>query len=303
MTKDTMPYVYFQGSVRPSQEARVSIASNTLQYGTGCFAGIKGSSSVGKVGVFRLMDHHTRLMQGAKILGIDYFMAYENFKEMLAELIAKNAPEGDFYIRPFIFSSQEELAPRPKGLKFELAVYLVQLSNYFDPEKGLKLMVSSWRKFPDASMPTKAKASGCYINSFLAAGEAMRFGCDDALMMDQEGSIVEASAANILLVRRGKILSPEVGLAALEGITLRSVCELLQEEDFSVDYGKIDRSMVYTADEMLLLGTAAQVSYVSSVDGRTFGDKPGAICLLLRKRFKEIFLGSHAKAKDWMVYF
>lgn len=271
MKTNKMPYVYFHGAIVPESQATISIASNSLQYGSTCFAGIRGYHRAGAIRIFRLHDHYLRLMNASKIMGLGYFITYPAFVLIVEDLIIKNSPTVDFYLRPFIFSQDEQLAPKVKGLSFELAIYMVPLSNYFDTNTGMRLMISSWRKFPDASFPTKAKAGGCYVNSMMATGEAMRCGYDEALLMDHEGFIVEASVANILISYRNRIIMPEIGSAMLEGITMRTMVELLEGEGEHVHYEKIDRSMIYTCDEMLLMGTAAQVVYVESVDGRHIG--------------------------------
>ena len=300
----TMPYVYFQGGSKHASEAHVSLACNSLQYGTTCFAGIRGYVQNGSVNIFRLADHHARLMNASKILGFNFYLPYESFFSVIEELVYLNKPQGDFYIRPFIFSNDEVLAPKPVGLNFDLAVYFIPLSNYFDPSKGMRLMVSSWRKFQDAALPTKAKAGGCYVNSFLATGEALRCGYDEALVMDQDGYVVEASVANLLLNYRGKLLLPEVGSAQLEGITMRTIVELLKEEGMDVHFERIDRSMVYTCDELLLFGTAAQVAYAQSVDDRPIGNgQAGEVCRLARMKFQEVLNGTHPNANVWMTAF
>ena len=305
MKQTTLPFVYFQGAVRPQSEARVSLACNSLQYGTTCFAGLRGYvEDDGDVTLFRMREHHERLMNASIIMGFNYYMSYEEFHQVMQELIKKNNPATDFYVRAFLFAADEQLSPKPKGLNFDLAVYLVPLGNYFDLKKGLRLMVSSWRKFPDTSLPTKAKAGGCYVNSFLATGEAMRCGYDEALVMDQEGYIVEASVANLLMAYRNRLLMPEIGASQLEGITMRTAIELLKEEGLEISFERIDRSMVYTCSELMLLGTAAQVAFAESVDDRPIGSKTaGSICQLLRRKFQAVLSGTHSKSRDWLTEF
>lgn len=308
----TLPFAYFMGQVIPSHEAKVSIASNSLQYGTTCFAGIKGYFREGKVRIFRLEDHHARLMSAARILGMDYFIAYQDFKALVAELVDKNQPKADFYIRPFLFSQDQKLAPKPQGLTFDLAIYLVSLDNYFASSRGMRLMVSSWRKFSDAALPTKAKAGGCYVNSFLATAEAMRCGYDEALLMDHEGYVVEASVANILVSHRQRLIMPQKGSALLEGITMRTAIEFLEEEGMPVCFEKIDRSMLYTCDELILTGTAAQITFAESVDGRFVGPpqetystekSAGPVCRLLREKFQAVLAMEHPKSNAWITEF
>lgn len=303
MSKGTLPFTYFQGQVRPAEQAMISIASHSLQYGTTCFGGIRGYHQGDRVVIFRLQDHYERLMNSSKIMGLGFSLPYEEFHGIIGELIARNRPKGDFYIRPFIYSGTCQLAPRLSGLSFELAIYFVDMGAYFAPTKGIRLGISSWRKFSDQALPTKAKAGGCYINSTMATSDALHNGYDEALLADNEGNIVEASVANILLVYRDRILSPPMGSPMLEGITLRSMVSLLAEEDRAVSFERIDRSMVYTCQEMMLLGTAAQLTFVASVDGRVIRETPGPICQLLRDKFAHVIAGRHPLSKEWVQVF
>lgn len=299
-----MPYVYFRGCLQPHHAAHVSLACNSLQYGTTCFGGIRGYVRQGQVKIFRLEDHHERLMTAAKILGFNYHISYEAFHAAIAELVLANKPQSDFYIRPFIFAPDEVLAPKPVGLNFDLAIYFVPLGQYLDTSKGLKLMISSWRKFPDAALPTKAKAGGCYVNSFLATAEVMRCGYDEALLMDHEGYVVEASVANLLMVYRNRLLVPEVGSAQLEGITMRSAIELLQSCGHKVEFARFDRSMLYGCSELMLLGTAMQVAHASEVDGRIIGDgKSGPVCHMLRRQFEALIESEDSSFENWLTPF
>lgn len=303
MKKNTMPYAYFCDRIVPVEQATVSIASNSLQYGTTCFAGIRGYFKNGYVRIFRLEDHHRRLMNAVKIMGMQIDISYIAFQKIIEELVEANCPNTDFYIRPFIFSRDEQLSPKPNGLSFDLAVYFVPMSHYYDPAKGLRLMVSSWRKFSDASLPTKAKAGGCYVNSFLATGEANRCGYDEALMLDDAGHIVEASVANILVVYRNRVLMPETGSAMLEGITMRTVIDLLKDDGITVQFEKIDRSMIYTCEELILMGTGAQITFAQSVDDRLIGQQPGIVCQRLRQQFSALLDDAHPRSREWVAEF
>lgn len=308
MTTRALPFAYFRRDVRPADQATISIASNSLQYGTTCFGGIRGYRRGNKIYVFRLKDHYERLMNASKIMAMGYYLPYAEFADIIGTLIAKNRPAGDVYLRPFLFSEDQQLAPRLQGLTFELAIYLADIGQYFPPEKGLRLGISSWKKFSDHALPTKAKAGGCYVNSVLATAEAIRSGYDEALMTDQEGNIVEASIANILMVYRDRVLSPPIGSAMLEGITMRSMVALLADEGTTVEFERIDRSMVYTCQELMLLGTAAQLSFAESVDGRVLGDikdrsgivRPGPVCQLLREKFEQVISNRHPRSAEWL---
>lgn len=303
--QEILPFAYFRKKIVPFHEAQVSVASQSLQYGLTCFAGIRGYFHGGKAKVFRLYDHYVRLKESTKILGIEVDFSWEEFSALVADLIAKNHPTTDFYIRPFFYSEDLSLGPKFKGQPFALSIYMMTLGKYFDAKGGLRLMISTWRKFSDAAMPTKAKAGGCYLNSALAKTEALFAGYDDALMMDEQGVIVEASVANIFLSRKGELFMPETGYALLEGITRRTVLAFFAEESIPVRAERIDRSMIYTADELFLTGTAAQVASVASVDGRTIGEKgePGPYAKMLETKFKEVIEGRHLFSEDWLTIY
>lgn len=300
MTSILMPYAYFRRKVRPAEEARISIAAHSLQYGTACFTGIRGHLRNSKIRLFRPKDHFERIMNAVKILGFDFSMDYSTFDKMLAEMIAKNKPTTDLYVRPFVLTEEELLTPRTDKMKFDLAVYMIPLGDYLDTSRGLKLMVSSWRKFADTTVSTKAKACGMYLHSSLARTQANQHGYDEALVMDDQGNLVEGSGENMFIVYRGEVIMPPTGASALEGITLRTVIEFLREEGIPIRFEPIDRSMAYTCDELLLTGTAAQVLFADSLDGRAIGKTMGPICTLLRKKFSEAIEMKHKKSKEWI---
>ena len=301
----TLPFAYFEGNIVPIKDAKISIACHSLQYGITCFGGLRGYVKDGKTKVLRLHDHYERLMNASKILAFDYFISFEEFSEIIRKLVARNSPTKDFYIRPFIFCPQERLAPKRPGLAFDLAIYFVAMSPYFETTRGLRLQISGWRKVSDNAISTKAKAGGAYLNSYLAASAALHDGYDDALLLDAEGFLVEASVANVLLVYRGECFMPPLGSSLLEGITMRTIAQLLEDEGYPVRFERIDRSMIYCAQELMILGTAAQIAYVESVDGRQIGPLPatgpGAICQLLQKRFTSVIEGTHKRSEQWIT--
>ncbi len=305
--KSMMPFAYFRDAIVPNEKACVSIASHSLQYGTMCFGGMRGYHRQGVARVLRLEDHHERLMNACKILGFNFEMTFQAFETIIADVIKANAPSSDFYIRPFIFSDDEILGPCMDERSFFFAVYMMPLNQYFKKSGGLRLMVSSRKKFSDASISTKAKASGCYLNSALATSEARRNGYDEALMMDDLGNIVEASVANLFVVYRNRVVTPHIGSGPLEGVTMRTIIDLLNDDGIPVDFDIIDRSMVYTCDELFLTGSAAQVTFVESVDGRVIGNKnhgqPGPFYHRANQLFNDVIDMKHARSKEWITEF
>jgi len=297
------PFAYFHKKIIPAKNAKISIASNSLQYGTSLFSGIRGYYDSGKIKIFRLRDHHARMMSGAKILGMEIQVPWGEFQKNFIKLTELNKPRTNVYYRPFFYSEDENLNPCFHELDFQMAIFMTDLTRSYDLAKGLRLMISSWRKTSDTAISTKAKAGGGYVNSSLALSEASRYGYDEALMMDEQGNIVEASAANLFIVWRGEVFMPETGSSMLEGITRRTAVEFLEEEGIKVRQGRIDRSMIYSCDEVILTGTYAQVLFTESVDGRTIGQKgkPGPICQLLQKKLKMAIKGQHPKSPDWLT--
>lgn len=307
MTNEKMNYCYFRKQIVPLEKATVNVSCQTMQYGSSCFSGIRGYYRDGKVRLFRLRDHYDRLMEGSKILSFGFFMEYENFERIIEDLVIANAPQEDFYIRPFIFTEDDSLGPRFDTPEFDMTVYMKPLNNYYDPDKGLRMMISSWRKMSDASISVKAKAGGSYLNSSLATTEAKRCGYDEALLLDQSGAIAEGSATNLLLEYQGNVITPPTGSATLNGITLRTAIQLLQSEGIPVRFEAIDRSMVYTSNELILTGTAAQVNFASSVDGREMAKSstgpPGPLCQLLRGLFDEVLNMKSPFSDKWITEF
>ena len=210
-------------------------------------------------------------------------------------------------MRPFVFCKEPRLSPKKAGLDFDLAIYMLPLADYVSTDGGLKLMSSTYRKYNDSAIPTKAKAGGSYINSFLATSDAQRNGYDDALMFDDTGNVVEVSVANIILIYRDQVIIPDTGNAALEGITVRSALELLEYNGYKINRGKIDRSMVFTADELLVTGTAMKITYAESLDKRPIGQldfnaKPeaGKFHKLLKSEYEKVINGEHELSSEWL---
>lgn len=299
--KTMLPYAYFEGQIVPSEQAKISIAAHSLQYGTTCFGGIRGYARDGEFRVFRILDHYERLKNAAKIFGMNFEMSFENFKKAIFELVEANKPESGFYFRPFIYSDDEVLTPKFMGINFKVAIYMIPLADYLDTSRGMRLIVSSWQKFPDSAISTKAKAGGSYLNSSLARTEAMRLGYDEALVMDSNWNIVEGSAENLFIMYRGEAYFPDLGSSMLEGITMRTVLELLKENGIPVRFGRIDRSMIYTCDELLLTGTGAQILFAESVDDRIISQEMGPVCKILREGFESILDMKHPRSNEWVT--
>lgn len=273
MEIDLQPYAYFEGEIVPAGEAKVSIATHALQYGTGAFGGIRGYLDVSgeTINIFRLPDHTRRLMNSARILRCELKLDADGLAGVIQDLVAKNNPHSNVYIRPFIYKAGIELTPHLKGIKDEIAIYVIQLDDYFAMDHPLRLMVSAWTRIADNIIPSRAKITGGYINSSLAKDQAAEAGFDDALMLNERGKIAEASGANLFIVRNGTLITSPVNGDILEGITRRTVAKFARDLGIALEEREIDRSELYVADEAFLCGTGAQIAAVGNIDGRPVG--------------------------------
>lgn len=281
------PHAFIRGQVVPFEEATVSIATNALHYGGGIFGGIKAIKTDKGLAVFRLDDHIARLQKSCRILHFPFELDADKVKQQIIELIQKNQPTGTTYIRPLIYRSDTALAPAIDG-EYDLAIYLLDMPNYFDPTKGTRVMVSSWQRNADNAIPPRTKATGGYINSALAINDATENGFDSAIMLDAQGNVSEGAVMNIFLVRDGKLITPSTDSSILEGITRRTVIELAQEWGIEIVERSVNRSELYIADEVFFCGTAANISWCPQIDSTTFGAKPGAITQRFIDAFDEL---------------
>ena len=302
MKVQAFPYAFFQDEFVNIEDAKVSIMTNALQYGTAIFGGIRAYyNAVDKAAyVFRLDDHYQRLLSSAKILGCPIPYTQAQLKDTTIELISKNQPTADAYLRPYAYVGNTELGPNLANTTLDFALYMIELNEYLPVNKGLSLTVSSWRRIPDTAIPSRAKASGAYINSALARKEATDGGFDETILLRENGLVSEGSAENIFLVRDGILITPSVSEGILEGITRRSVVKIAQDMDIPVETRPVEKSELYIADEVFLSGTGCQVAWVESIDTRTIGEGTlGPITKKLQDKFFGVVRGTDPDYTDW----
>ncbi|MFS8826188.1 aminotransferase class IV, partial [Synechococcus sp. R6-6] len=193
---DFLPYAYFQGQIVPFAEAKISIATHALHYGTAAFGGLRGipdPQNPDQVLVFRLDRHCRRLSQSARLLCFD--LPAERIEQVIVELIRKNRPSTSFYIRPLVYTSDLGISPRLHNIEKDFFVYGLELGDYLSPE-GVSCRISSWARQEDRSLPLRGKITGAYITSSLAKTEAAQAGYDEAILMNSQGKVSEASGMN-----------------------------------------------------------------------------------------------------------
>jgi branched-chain amino acid aminotransferase len=216
---------YHNGVWKPLAECTVPVNTHALQYGTGCFEGIRAYWNGQRVNLLLLAEHFRRLHRNAGLLLMKP-PAVEEMLEIAKELVRRNNPAQNVYLRPVVYKAGTSLGPVLLGVPDGFMCYLMPLGDYLDTSKGLQLCVSSWRRLPDNALPTRTKATGGYLNSALAKSEAVMNGYDEAIFLNDRGQVCEGSAENIFLVRDGRLHTPDRTADILEGITRKAVSAL-----------------------------------------------------------------------------
>jgi branched-chain amino acid aminotransferase len=299
-----LEYAFFEGQFVPFADAKISVGTHAVQYGTGAFAGIRGylDADGETINIFRLPEHATRLLNSAKLLRATLPFTRETLSQTIVDLVEKNAPAGDVYIRPFVYKSSVQLTPRLTGLDNELAIYMLQLGDYLDTTSGVKAAVSSWHRLPDNAVPGRGKISGGYINSALAKDEAEEKGADEAILLDQHGHVAEGSGCNLFLVRDGTLVTAPITGDILEGITRRTMMQFAHDEGIPIQERDIDRSELYIVDEAFFCGTGVQIAPITTIDGRPVGEGiPGPISQKLREIFFDTVRGRNATYAQFLT--
>jgi branched-chain amino acid aminotransferase len=283
---------YLDGKFTPLADAKVSIATHALQYGTGVFEGIRAywNPAQEQLYVFRLREHFERMANSVKIVRIALPGDPDALSEIALELLRKNGFKSDVYVRPLAFKAARSVKVALHGLRDGFGMYAFPLGAYL-PTGGLAARTASWRRTSDDAIPARGKLTGAYINTALAVDEAHDFEADEAIFLTADGHVSEGGGANIFMVRSGALITPPVTDDILEGITRDSILELAAELGILVQERQIDRTELYVADEVFFCGTGAQVAPCVKIDGRVVGD--GAIGPIAKKIGEVYFAIAH----------
>lgn len=296
--------IWFDGQLVEAAEAKVSVLSHALHYGTSVFEGIRAYATERGPAVFRLHEHSVRLLESAKIIGMKPQLSAAEIDRAVLETIRANNMDSA-YIRPLIWYGAKSLGvnPGPNPLHFMVAV--MPWGAYLGDEavrKGARLITSSWRRSSPDILPTKAKAGGNYINSVLANQEAKAGGFDEALLLDHQGFVAEGSGENVFMVR-GDVLYAISHSVNLRGITRDSVMQLARHLGMQVEQTMATRDELYTADEVFMTGTAAEVTPVASIDNRDIGSgSAGPVSLQLRELYLKVAAGQVPEFSHWLTH-
>jgi branched-chain amino acid aminotransferase len=294
-----LPIAYFENQFIPFEDAKLSIATHALHYGTGAFGGLRGipdPNNPQQILLFRLDRHCKRLSQSAKLLHFN--LSADFIQTKITEFVEKNQPQTSFYIRPFLYTSDLGITPRLHNIEKSFFIFGMELGDYLSPD-GVRCRISSWLRQEDRSLPLRGKISGAYIASSLAKTEAVESGFDEAILLNTQGKVSEASGMNIFVVRNGQIFTPGFDQDILEGITRDSVIQVARDLNYEVIERPIDKSELFIADEVFLSGTAAKVTPIQQIENYHLSSHH-PITDTLKEKITAITENRDPKYQDWV---
>ncbi len=296
---------FFEGDIVPIDQAKISITNHTFHYGTGCFAGIRGywNDSQKQLYVFRLEDHFERFLNSNKLL--HSVINYDNAQlcGFTLDLLRAEDWKENVYIRPIAYKDEGVYRVWLHDANDKVAIFSQPIGGYLPSDEGIKVCVSSWRRVDDTAIPARGKVNGTYVNSSLAKSDAMLSGFHEAILLNQDGHVSEATAANFMMIRKGVLITPPITANLLEGVVRRSMVELARDRlGIIVEEREIDRSELYMADEAFFCGTGVQMAAVESIDHRIVGDgKMGPLTRQLGDLFYSVLIGEETDYQHWVT--
>jgi branched-chain amino acid aminotransferase len=301
--------IWMDGSLVDWNKATIHILTHALHYATAVFEGIRCYKTVNGLAIFRLSDHIQRLINSGKIYFMNIKYSKEELERAVIDTINANEVGEESYVRPIAYYGYGKMGVNPLPNKVSVAIAAWTWDEYLKKEnqhkeKGIRLMVSAWMRIDGRTMPFLAKATANYANSALARVEAIRAGFDEAIMLNTNGKVIEASAENIFIVKDGLLITPPITSGALNGITRDTVLAIAKENNIPHEIRDITRDELYIADEVFLTGTAAGIKPVSEIDNRIIADgKDGSITNRVREKFELIVHDrGNNLSKKWLTF-
>ncbi len=294
--------IWLDGEMVEWRNATTHVLTHTLHYGMGVFEGVRAYKTDQGAAIFRLKEHTDRLFRSAHIMRMTMRFSKDELNEAQKAAVRENNLE-HAYIRPMVFYGSEGMGLRADNLNVHVMVAAWEWPSYMSPEaleRGIKVRTSSYTRHHVNITMCKAKANGNYINSMLALQEALDCGCDEALLLDNEGYVAEGSGENIFVIRDNKIYTPEL-TSCLDGITRNTIFSLAAELGYSIEEKRITRDEVYVADEAFFTGTAAEVTPIRELDGRAIGaGKRGPITEKIQTMYFDQVMGRRDVNAEWL---
>ena len=302
---DASKYIWMDGELVPWEEANVHVLVHALHYGAGVFEGIRAYEGTAGTAIFRLNDHIERLHRSARAYRIPLDWSVETLTAACKLVVRENGLEA-CYIRPLVFYGLGSIGLNPAAAEVKTAIAAWRWGAYLGEEglaNGIRVRISSWRRIsPNSFIPT-AKGTGQYLNSIMAKQEAVRTGYDEAILLNDGGTISEGSGENLFVVRGGVVFTPPVAAGILDGITRSSVMALLGAEGVEVREASLTRGDLYAADEAFFTGTAAEVTPIREVDDISIGaGKPGPVTKRVQELYHAVVRGNIPGYLHWLDY-
>jgi branched-chain amino acid aminotransferase len=298
-------WAFFRGEFVPLHDANINVMTHGFNYGTAVFEGIRAYWNAEEEQLFglELLAHYRRIRASARLLMMEIRQSPEELAELTVELLRRDGLREDVYVRPIIYKSSETIGVRLHNLDADITIFGVPFGQYIDTEGGIRAQVSSWRRTDDNSIPARGKITGAYVNGALAKSEAQLNGFDEAIVLTADGHVSEGSAENLFIAKDGQLITPAVTDNILEGITRRRLLEIARDGlGIGTVERSIDRTELYTADEVFLCGTGAQISPVIEIDRRAIGTgRPGPITRDLSRTYFDAVRGRLPAYRDWLT--
>lgn len=295
-------WAFHDGEFMRLADAKVSIATHALNYGTGVFEGIRAYWNAEKeqLFAFRVRDHFARMERSCRLMRIPLPGDPDALAALTIDLLRRNDFRADVYVRPLAYKAARSVKVALEGLRPAFSMFTFPLGAYL-PTDGLTASVVSWRRTPDNAIPARGKLTGAYINTALATDEAHDDNADEAIFLTQDGHVSEGGSSNIFVVRDGELLTPPVTADILEGITRESVMRIARERlGLRVIEREIDRTELYISDEVFFCGTGAQVAPCVAIDRRPVGNgRVGPITTRIGDLYFAIARGDDDAYPEW----
>lgn len=294
-----MTYVYptawLGDGLTPAADASLNITSAAVLYGLSVYTVLPVTvSGDGSLVAFRVADHYRRLVNSARIIGIDTWepaWGEGRFLAAVREVVLANGVKDDVFVRATVHVDAEVPGTRSRGMSTCLSIF-VYAAEPILPLDGARLKTSVWRRIPDYSIPSRSKVNGAYINSVLAKQDAIDSGYDDCVFLDASGHVCELSAANIFIVRGGTLITPSTAQDLLEGINRSTVLQIARDLGIETSEREVDLTELYIADEVFACGTSTYVAPVKEVDARVVnGSCVGPVTACIRERYEAVLRG------------
>ena len=296
-------HIWYDGKLVPWRDANTHVLTHSLHYGLAVFEGVRAYKTVSGTAIFRIREHTERLFNSAHIYLMKMPYTQDEIIAAQKEVVRANKLD-ECYIRPIAFYGSEKMGVSPKGVRVHVAIAAWPWGAYLGAdaiEQGIRVKTSSFARHHVNVSMCRAKYSGTYANSILANLEATEHGYDEGLLLDVDGFVAEGSGENLFIVKNGCLYEPEL-TSALIGITRDSVITLAREMGYSVTARRITRDDLYIADEAFFTGTAAEVTPIREVDGRTIGEgRRGPITTRIQQAFFECVKGKAERHRDWLM--